>query len=254
VIPILDPDPALRNIFMIHGAGGDILTFQPTGRYLAGRYNVWGVQASGVDGESPLHDSQDQMASSYLAEIRQVQPSGPYLLAGFSTGGVIAAELVKRIQAAGDTVEALILIDAFFPTMRPRAIPLSEHLVNLIRFGPEYGLSRARKRVQNRRFAKATQEHASTGHVPLEVRKWELTEHVINLWADYEVGRVDVPVTMMSSEEIFDIWEGVIDDARGWSSVVGDLRIVKVPGDHMNLLEEPHARVFAERLSDVLDG
>ncbi len=158
VIPILDPDPALRNIFMIHGAGGDILTFQPTGRYLAGRYNVWGVQAAGVDGESPLHDSQEQMASSYLAEIRQVQPSGPYLLAGFSTGGVIAAELVKRIQAAGDTVEALILIDAFFPTMRPRSIPLSEHLVNLIRFGPEYGLSRARKRLQNRRFTKATRE------------------------------------------------------------------------------------------------
>lgn len=186
---------------MIHGAGGDMLTFQPTGSYLAGRYNVWGVQAAGVDGESPLHDSQEQMASSYLAEIRQVQPAGPYLLAGFSTGGVIAADLVKRIQAAGDVVEALILIDAFFPTMRPRSIPVSEHLANLIRFGPEYGLSRARKRL-----------------------------------------------------EIFDIWEGVIDDARGWSSVAGDLRIVKVPGDHMNLLEEPHARVFAERLADVLDG
>ncbi len=90
--------------------------------------------------------------------------------------------------------------------------------------------------------------------MPLEVRKWELTEHVINLWADYEVGPVDVPVTMMSSEEIFDIWEGVIDDARGWSPVAGDLKIVKVPGDHMNLLEEPHARVFAERFADVLDG
>jgi thioesterase domain-containing protein len=161
---------------------------------------------------------------------------------------------VKRIQTAGDRVEALILIDAFFPTMRPRSIPLSEHLVNLIRFGPEYGLSRARKRLQNRRFTKAIEKHASTGHVPLEARKWELTEHVINLWADYEVGPVDVPVTMMSSEEIFDIWEGVIDDARGWSPVAGDLKIVKVPGDHMNLLEEPHARVFAERFADVLDG
>ncbi len=257
VVPILEPDPALRNIFMIHGAGGDILTFQPTGRYLAGRYNVWGVQAAGVDGVSPMHDTQEQMASSYLAEIRQVQPSGPYLLAGFSTGGVIAAELVKRIQADGEVVEGLILIDAFFPTLRPRAIPLSEHLANLIRIGPQYGFSRALKRLEKRRFAKATDKHdadPSTGPVPLEVRKWELTEHVINLWSSYEVGRVDVPVTMMSSEEIFDIWEGIIDDARGWSSVADDLRVVKVPGDHMNLLEEPHARVFAERLAGVLDG
>lgn len=258
LVPIREPEPDLRNIFMIHGAGGDILTFQPTGRYLAGRYNVWGIQAAGVDGESPVHDTQAEVVRDYLAEIRQVQPSGPYLLAGFSTGGVIGVELVKRLQADGQTVEALILIDAFHPSMQPRTIPLSEHLAALVRTGPSYGFSKLRQRVERRRLNKAiersTSDPSSAGPVPLEVRKWEVTGHIIDLWADYAVSEMDVPVIMMSSEEVFDIWEGVIDDARGWGSVASDLRIVKVPGDHMNLLEEPHARVFAERLADALES
>ncbi|MBT8241251.1 MAG: AMP-binding protein, partial [Acidimicrobiia bacterium] len=255
LVPILEPDPDLPNIFMIHGAGGDVLTFQPTGRYLSGRYNVWGIQAAGVDGESPVHVTQDEVARNYLAEIRKVQSSGPYLLAGFSTGGVIGAELVKRLESDGEAIEALILIDAFHPSMQPRTISLSEHLAALVRSGPSYGVSRLLKRVKTRRISKVIEKSTSDpGSVPLEVRKWELTGHIIDLWSDYEVTAVDVPVIMMSSEEVFDIWEGVIDDARGWGSVASDLRVLKVPGDHMTLLDEPHARVFAERLADALQS
>ncbi len=251
-MPVNEQQTGLPNIFMIHGAGGDAATFEPLGRHLAGRYNVWGIQAAGYDGVSPFHDSQEAMASSYLTEIRQVQSAGPYLLSGFSTGGVIAAELMRRTQAAGDTVERLILIDAFLPSLRPRSIPASEHLRNLVRAGPGYGLSRLRNRIQDRRMAKVTENAQLAGSVQVEVQRRKLVDHLVYLWADYEVGQVEVPVIMMSSEEIFDIWEGVIDDARGWESVAQDLRVVKVPGNHLDLLDESHAAVFAQRLFDAL--
>ncbi len=257
VVPILDPDPELSNLFMVHGAGGDILTFQPTGRHLAGRYNLWGVQAAGVDGVSSMHESREEVIESYLAEIRRVQPAGPYRLAGFSMGGVIASELVKRLQASGEVIEALILMDTFLPDLRPREIPVSEHLAKLFRIGPHYGFNRVLDKVESRRLNRArkrTQTDPEPDQVPFEVRKWELTNHLINLWSDVEIGEVDVPVIMMSSEEVFDIWEGVIDDARGWSTVASDLTVVKVPGDHLTLLEEPHAGVFAQRLADALDA
>ncbi|MFW2380623.1 MAG: amino acid adenylation domain-containing protein, partial [Acidimicrobiales bacterium] len=257
LIPILEPDPDLRNIFMVHGAGGDILTFQPVGRYLAGRYNVWGVQAAGVDGVSPLHQSREQVVSSYLDEIRQVQPAGPYLLAGFSMGGVIGSELVKRLRADGEDVDALVLFDTFLPTLIPRDIPLTEHLGKLFRVGPQYGLGKVRDKIETRRLNRARERNrieSPEGPISFEVRKWEITTTLIEMWSDYRVGPVDVPVIMLSTEAVSDIWEGVIDDSRGWQTVASDLRVTKVPGGHLTLLEEPHARIVAERLADALEA
>jgi thioesterase domain-containing protein len=49
--------------------------------------------------------------------IRQVQPSGPYQLGGWSLGGVIAYEIAQQLQAAGQQVQMLALIDSYTPCL-----------------------------------------------------------------------------------------------------------------------------------------
>jgi thioesterase domain-containing protein len=69
------------------------------------------LQASGLEpGEQPAR-SVEQMASDYIREIRQAQPSGPYHLAGWSFGGLIAYEIAARLQAMGEEVALLALLD-----------------------------------------------------------------------------------------------------------------------------------------------
>jgi thioesterase domain-containing protein len=53
------------------------------------------------------------MAADYLAEIRNVQKSGPYHLLGWSFGGYIAQEMAVQLQAAGEQVAALVVLDAY---------------------------------------------------------------------------------------------------------------------------------------------
>ena len=51
------------------------------------------------------------MAAYYLEEMRKIQPHGPYLLGGYSFGGVAAYEIARNLRAAGEEVALLMLFD-----------------------------------------------------------------------------------------------------------------------------------------------
>jgi thioesterase domain-containing protein len=54
------------------------------------------------------------MAALYLRAIRAVQPQGPYFLGGWSFGGVVAFEMAQQLQAQGQAVALLAMLDAYF--------------------------------------------------------------------------------------------------------------------------------------------
>lgn len=101
-------------LHLIHGMGGSVVLFQGLARQLVGR-TVFAYQARGVDGISRPLESVESMAEAYLTELRRAQPSGPYLLAGYSMGGVVALEMARRLREAGEPIAALIPIDSPAP-------------------------------------------------------------------------------------------------------------------------------------------
>ncbi|MHB9009706.1 MAG: thioesterase domain-containing protein, partial [Limisphaerales bacterium] len=72
---------------------------------------VYGVQAVGWDGKQPRHTTTEAMAAHYVKEIRSLQPEGPYHVAGYSLGSVIAFEVAQQLAAQGQTVGLLALLD-----------------------------------------------------------------------------------------------------------------------------------------------
>ncbi|UPW15718.1 amino acid adenylation domain-containing protein [Gordonia amicalis] len=98
-------------LFCVHPAGGLAWFYGGLAPYVADR-PIYGVQDPHVvTGEEPA-DSVVEMARRYLSEIRAVQPTGPYHLLGWSLGGVIAQEIAVQIQASGETVGLVALMDA----------------------------------------------------------------------------------------------------------------------------------------------
>jgi thioesterase domain-containing protein len=75
---------------------------------------LYGLQARGLgDAAAALPGTVAEMAADYIGQIRAVQPSGPYHLLGWSLGGVVAHEMAVQLQAAGERVAALVLLDAY---------------------------------------------------------------------------------------------------------------------------------------------
>ncbi len=60
----------------------------------------------------PAAPSIEEMAAEHLRTIRAVRPHGPYVIGGFCIGGLVAYELARQIEASGDSVEMLLVIDA----------------------------------------------------------------------------------------------------------------------------------------------
>lgn len=65
--------------------------------------------------------SVEELARQHVARIQRIQPFGPYRLAGFSFGGLVALEMARQLRAAGETVELLFLLDPMLPYRTPAA-------------------------------------------------------------------------------------------------------------------------------------
>ncbi len=100
-------------LFLVHPLGGHVLCYLPLVRALPPDQPVYALQAAGTgQGSTPLAVLED-IAASYLAAIRRVQPEGPYHLGGWSFGGFVAYEMARQLRALDpQAVAQLIVLDS----------------------------------------------------------------------------------------------------------------------------------------------
>ena len=102
-------------LFLIHGIRGNILSYYGLAMHLGKDQPVYGIQAQAlISGEPALLRIED-MASYYIAEMRRVQPAGPYNFLGYSFGGIVALEMAHQLRAAGQNVNLLGMLDSKSP-------------------------------------------------------------------------------------------------------------------------------------------
>jgi amino acid adenylation domain-containing protein len=95
-------------LFFVHQAGGNVMSYLHLARHAVPFY---GLQARGSDGrETPL-DTIESMAALYIDALRELQPHGPYRLGGHSLGGRIAFEMARQLEAAGESLSLLAILD-----------------------------------------------------------------------------------------------------------------------------------------------
>lgn len=100
-------------LFCVHPIIGLAWGFAGIGPYLDDDVPLYGLQAVGLRGEESLPQSMSEVAQLYVEQLRQVQPSGPYRLLGWSMGGIIAHEMARCLRQEGDDVEFLAVLDAY---------------------------------------------------------------------------------------------------------------------------------------------
>jgi hypothetical protein len=115
-------------LFLVHGAEGNVLLYNRLRQELGNDQPLYGLQASGLDGSKPMQTTLESMASNYLAEIKSVQPEGPYFLGGYCLGGTIALEIAQQMRRAGEKVALLAMIE----TYNIRAEPCVSSWLNLL--------------------------------------------------------------------------------------------------------------------------
>jgi|HubBroStandDraft_1064217.scaffolds.fasta_scaffold00277_2 acetoacetyl-CoA synthetase len=111
-------------IIIAHGLGGRA-SFWELAKHIRTGHPVYGIQAKGVDGMEEPFERIEDMAQFYLGALTQLQPEGPYILIGYSFGGLIALEMAQRLSGEGKKIALLVLIDTY---PHPRWFPPGQRL------------------------------------------------------------------------------------------------------------------------------
>ena len=111
-------------ILIAHGLDG-CASFSKLAKRIQTKHPIYGIQAKGVDGMENPFDCVEDMAQYYVEGLNEFQPYGPYILIGYSFGGLVALEMAQRLSDSGEQVGLLVLIDAY---PHPRNLSRSQRL------------------------------------------------------------------------------------------------------------------------------
>ncbi|WP_370640433.1 amino acid adenylation domain-containing protein [Myxococcus sp. XM-1-1-1] len=254
-----------RPLFLVHGGGGSALGYTELVRGLTPSRPIHGFSASGLDGGELPPASVEVLARDYLSQLRVVQPKGPYLLAGWSFGGLVAHEMARRLQAQGEQVELLVLVDSHAPKPEPRPAP--EALTQLVSFAhilglPWRGLPVDREqltRLEGRERLAYLLEQARVASPGLAL-DLDTAERLFALYQRMSAAqRAYVPtgapyegpsVLIRASTPL----EGVtVTPDLGWGAWLATAPTVhEVPGDHYTMLRAPHVDTLAALFEQLL--
>ena len=244
-------------LFVVHGAGGHVLNIKDLARAMDPRQSVLGLQALGIDGVSVPAETIEAMAGTYLDDVRAVQPHGPYLLAGYSGGGVIAFEMARRLEAAGEPIGVLGLIDTFHPQMAVARIDVFTRLDRLRREGPSYlrdALDRRRKSLRDYRDWRRLEKYLAAGEpIPLALRELYLIRNFLRAASCYEPKPWPGKALLFRAEQV-DYYYRAGGPTYGWDkTVLGGIEIIPIPGDHTSIMLGANAARIAQRLAQAIE-
>ncbi|MDB5743018.1 MAG: polyketide synthase-like protein [Polaromonas sp.] len=235
--------PGRRPLFLVHGAGGNVLNFKLISDQLGPEQPFYGLQAQGVDGRLPVLPTIEAMATQYVEAVRSVDPQGPYQLAGFSGGGVIAFEMAQQLTRAGATIEFLGMMDTLSPAAAKRKIPFLKRLWLLQHRSPNFVAERSERRQKKRLepvIAEQVREKILAG-VPLtpELVDFHLSRNYLEAQDRYEPQPYDGSLVLFKATHASTQYLSA-GRSLGWEEHIhGNIRVIPVEGSHLSMMMMP---------------
>ncbi|MBL0044992.1 MAG: amino acid adenylation domain-containing protein [Flavobacteriales bacterium] len=229
LLPI-QPEGSRVPLFCVHGDEANV--FLP--KYLGNDQPFYGISHQGDDGKAIRLTTVADMAAHFIKEIRTVRPHGPYLLSGYSFGGIIAYEIAQQLVASGEEVPVLALFDTYDPkeyvaVMKRETRPHQPIKVGIVRRIAQFYFDRGKA-------------------LPLRLRHTYIIDMYNRAVKNYQVKPYSGRITLLRTAES----SGPVD--MGWAPLAkGGVEIHEVPGNHYNMVKEPHVAGLARELAQVIE-
>ncbi|WP_183558414.1 non-ribosomal peptide synthetase [Mucilaginibacter sp. SP1R1] len=254
LVPI-KPEGTKNPLYIVHGDGLNVLNFSPLAACIDQEQPLFGLQAVGLDGKEQPLDNLQQIAACYLKEIVRHNPEGPYLLAGYSSGGYIAMEIQKQLHAVEKKVQMLIIFDAdaekteykdwysLIPKKAQRHLP---RFLQSIIADPISSLLKGK--MPQKPYGEPSKTESKDFYRLIK----KIKRRHITAFRNYQLESFDGRLFLYKAS----ICVHYIDYGKflGWEKYAKKgVELCEVPGDHFSMLLPPHVRDFATILQKNLD-
>ncbi|MEM9917682.1 MAG: amino acid adenylation domain-containing protein [Bacteroidota bacterium] len=255
-------------VYLVHGAGLHILMYEMLSRYMDADQPIYALQARGLDGREEPLDRIEEIAAHYIGEILQQNPFGPYAIAGYSFGGLIAFEMARQLRQMGKEVMMLGVFDtvvrqsitgqesiSYYQQLSNLGKKVSWNLSLLAR-RPLDGLRYKSKSLQMRwkrwkyQLNRTEDQPKPSSTVDHNARVDQCNKRAFEQYRIQPYGG-DLHLFRAKERRFY------VNDFEflGWRPFIeGAIKVNEIPGDHLHLFDPPHGETFARILQQTLDS
>lgn len=255
-------------LFCVHPGVGEILVFVNWSKHFINKRPFHALRARGFEPGESHFITMDEMVEIYTQAIVSSQPKGPYSVAGYSYGGIVAFEIAKSLEKMGETVEFCGLIN-IPPNIKPRMLEINftDGLLNLSMF-LELVLKEDIPDLQSMLSPMSDEDQVSyiVSHAPAsrvielnmdanKLMAWVgIAGSLINCGRAYDPsGVLKGDLTVFYADPLRGTKSEWLDILQDWKQYVsGSIRYIEVPGAHYTLMSKAHLPAFAKIFHEAM--
>ncbi|PHM36579.1 non-ribosomal peptide synthetase [Xenorhabdus innexi] len=267
----LSPSGSLSPLFLVHETSGDPLVYSPLATLLPPELPVYALQALGIHTLEQPPASIEELAACHIQAIRRIQPQGPYRLAGWSIGGLIAYEIAQQLIGDGETVEFLSMIDTYNHAGHDAGEnSFNEDQTNEERTAAQIALIidslRTQKNINDEQALEALHRFNSLEQVidyciehqwlPTNITRQDIllrtytAELLTRLGQNYIPAKSSLPVHLYTAEDLNNT-----DNWRGWRDLVGQNSVLcPIGGTHFSIMHSPLLNLIADSIVEQIQA
>lgn len=257
-------EPGERPLFCVGGRGADAVVQIPLARRM-GRYPFVALEYAGADGGPQRQETLAAIAARFVAEVRRVQPQGPYRLVGASFGGRVMFEVARGLRGAGEEIELLAMLDTYAPggqRLRPDLGWRARIEAELIDVQMEHRHALAlRPFVRGLKLAwffRRTRRALAGGAsiTPEREHRWDVMQTILRDAGDRAAhASLDVRIELLRCREQRDPRHWLSEPELGWRGLaLRGVGIHDIGGKHGDYWRRPVVDEVSAALRKLLDG
>lgn len=253
-------------LFIVHGAGLNVLNFVNLSKHFDEDQPIYGIQGTKPKGFDGWYESIEAMAAHYIDAILKVNPKGPYALAGFSFGGIVAFEMTRQLKEQGKKVTLTALLDSYvdssyyYGTYRRKQLVrylditqrrldfLKEMLLSWKAF--KMRIIGKKEYILKRHFGK---NNEMTEQEALALQQFIEADSMVKKIVDrYHLKPQNFEVDLFRSKD--DDNYKLDPKHLGWKkAALNGVTIHNISGNHLDIVAPPNDIILARLIQDILD-
>src|ERR687885_1169755 len=258
----IQPNGPKRPLFCVHPGAGTVLSYIDLARHLDPQRPFYGLESLGLDEEQKPYAQIEDMAAYYIEAMQAVQPQGPYLLAGWSFGGLVAFEMAQQLQARDQQVSFLGLLDISAVREASEELQELDDVAFLIKLlvaeDISLSLQHIRQLEPDEQVLYLIEQARQFNLIPPDLGLVQVRRLLQIFTSHMQAAKTYIPQPYSGRVTLFRASEGAVADSQdltlGWQELASEgVDLHWVPGNHLTMVREPHVQLVAKHLRACLE-